>query len=122
MMGGSVMTEKQSIDASSSIRSEFSDIGQKAVNSMMDMQKGFLESLAEMNQYWVSRTKSEAELASTFLANLTAARSIPDTSTACQEFASRQLEIFMEDGRRLLAASQKMMPHGSRNGSAGGSR
>ena len=88
---------------------------------MMDIQKGVLESVAEMNQHWVSRAKSEAELASEFLAKLTAARSIPDTATACQECASRQMEIFAEDGRWFLAATQKMLPHILQNGPAGGS-
>jgi hypothetical protein len=45
---------------------------------------------------------------------LTAARSISDAVSVCQECATRQFEMFMEHSRRLLIDSQKFVETGTR--------
>jgi len=74
--------------------------------------------------------QSQAELASEFASKLTAARSIPDAMTACQDWTSRRFEMMAEDGQHLLADTQKFMEAGahlfangwlSKGGGGGGS-
>ena len=76
----------------------------------MEMQKGFLDTLQEVNRQWVSGVNAEAALASDLFDKLAAAKSIPDAVIVYQGCASRQLEIFAENGRQLMTASEKMMP------------
>jgi hypothetical protein len=68
-----------------------------------------LEEIREANQNWLDRIQSEAALASEFTSKLTASHSIADTTTACQEWAKRRMELFTEDGQRLMTNSQKFM-------------
>ena len=84
------------------------------VPALTTMQKEFFDTFESMNREWVSRIQSEAKLASDFVSKLTAARSIPDAASAYQECATRHLEMFTEDSRRLLADSQKLIETGTR--------
>ena len=81
---------------------------------MAAMQKQLFDTFEEINRGWFSRMESEAKLAADFVGKLTAAKSIPDAASACQECATRQLEMFTEDGRRFLVDSQKLMETGAR--------
>jgi hypothetical protein len=51
---------------------------------------------------------------SDFVGKLSTARLIPDATSACQECAARQFEMFAEDGRRLWTDSQKLIETGMR--------
>jgi hypothetical protein len=84
------------------------------VPAMVAMQKELFDMFTGMNRTWLSRMESEAKLASDLVEKLTAARSVPDAVSACQECATRQFEMFTEDGRRLLADSQKFIETGTR--------
>ena len=67
------------------------------------------DSLQEANRQWLDRLQAEANLASEFVSRLTAARSIPDAMTACQECGSRRLEMMVEDTKHLLDNTGKFM-------------
>jgi Phasin protein len=90
---------------------EFAGMAQKSVDTMMDIQKGFLDALQELNQQWISGVNAEAALASEFLTKLTTAKSIPDAAVACQGCMSRQMEIMAENSRQFMAAGERLMPH-----------
>jgi uncharacterized protein with PIN domain len=101
---------------------EFAEIGQKRVEAMMNLQQELFGRFAEFTQAWFARAKSEADLASEFVTKLTAARSVPETATACQECMDKRMEMLAEDSRRLFNDSQKFLHMGTRllmNGSAG---
>jgi len=98
---------------------EFSEMGQKTIEAMMGVQKGFLDALQELNQQWVSGVNAETALASEFLTKLAAAKSIPDAAIACQGCANRQMEILAENSRQFMAAGEKIMPHLFGNGRKG---
>ena len=88
--------------------------GQKQIDELVKMQTELFDGLQETNQQWGDRAKSEADLASEFAAKLSAARSIPEAMTACEEWSSRRFEMMVEDGKHLLADSQKFMETGAR--------
>jgi hypothetical protein len=93
---------------------ELAAMGMKRVEDFVHVQTELFNKLQETNQQWLERVQSEANLASEFASKLTAARSMPDTMTACQEWTSRRFEMMAEDGKHLLADTQKFMETGAR--------
>jgi uncharacterized protein with von Willebrand factor type A (vWA) domain len=86
-----------------------SAMGKKRFEELAKIQSDLLEEVREANQNWLDRMQSEATLASEFSSKLTASHSIADTTAACQEWAQRRMELFTEDGQRLMTNSQKFM-------------
>ena len=112
-----VKAEKSS--SSSLIPTEFAAMGTKRLKDFAATQKELLEELQEVNRIWFDRMQSEASLASEFATKLTAARSIPETATIYQDWASRRMAMAAEDTKRLLADSQKFIETGARLLSSG---
>jgi hypothetical protein len=103
----------------------FGEMGRERVEEFANIQRELLGKLQEANRHWFDRAQEEANLASDFAAKLTAARSLPEAMSACQEWTSRRFEMMAEDGKHLLADSQKLMEAGARllsNGSQLGGR
>ena len=96
------------------IPAEFAEIGKKRIETMMKIQKELFDRFEEFSQAWFTRAKSEASLVSEFVTKLTAARSAPETATACQECMDKRMEMLAEDGRRLFDDSQKFFHLGTR--------
>jgi hypothetical protein len=92
----------------------FGEMGKKQFEAALEMQKELLGAFEEINRAWVARAQSEVTLASEFVGKLATVRSIPDAATACQECMSRQMEMFAEDSRRMLADGEKLMRAGAR--------
>jgi Phasin protein len=108
---------------------EIAAMAKKRFEDFTEIQSDLLEEIREANQSWLERMQSEANLASEFSSKLTASHSIADTTTACQEWANRRMELFTEDGQRLMTNSQKFMEKAAQflsngwlsNGRTGGS-
>jgi Phasin protein len=84
-------------------------MGKKRFEELAKIQSDLLEEIREANQNWLDRMQSEVTLASEFSSKLTASHSMADTTTACQEWAKRRMELFTEDGQRLMTNSQKFI-------------
>jgi hypothetical protein len=91
---------------------EFAAIGKQRLDALVAMQKELMETLQEVNRNWFDRLQSETTLASEFAAKLSAARSIPETATVCQEWASRRMEMAADDAKHFLADTQKLAETG----------
>jgi hypothetical protein len=78
-----------------------------------------IETFGEISREWAERMKTEADLVSELMQKLTAARSFPETTTACGEWMSRRMELLAEDNSRLLADTQKFWKAGTRLMSSG---
>ena len=100
-------TEKSSLP--NLMPTEFAELGKKRIEEFVNTQKELVEKFQEMNRQWFDRAQAEANLASELASKLTAARSIPDAMAAYQEWASRRFEMMAEDGKHLLADTQKFM-------------
>jgi hypothetical protein len=104
-------------------------MGKKHFEEFAKIQSDLLEEIREANQNWLNRIQSEAILASEFSSKLTASHSIADSTAACQEWAKRRMELFTEDGQRVMTNSQKFMEKATQflsngwlsNGRTGGS-
>jgi hypothetical protein len=100
---------------------EFVEMGKQRVEALMEMQQELFNVFQEINQAWFDRVRSAATINSELIAKLTAARSMPETAEAYQQCVGKRMEMLVEDGRRLLADSQKIVSLGSKfltNGSA----
>ncbi len=96
------------------IPDEFTEMGKKRIEEFVKMQAELLDKLQEANREWFDGAKSEADLASEFTSKLTAALSLPEAMAVCQEWTSRRFEMMAEDGKHLLADSQKFIETGTR--------
>lgn len=108
--------------ASPSIVADLGEMTKKRVEATAAAQAELFKELQEISQYWTARAKSETDLASELVSKLTGARSIPETATAYQEWASRRMQMALEDGQHLIADSFKLMETAARpfsNGAAG---
>jgi hypothetical protein len=95
------------------VPTEFGELGKKQIEAFSNAPSELLNNLQQINKHWVGRMQSEANIASELVSNLTAARSIPDAMTACQEWTSRRLEMMVEDGQHVLADTQKLIESGT---------
>lgn len=96
------------------ISPEFTAMGKKRLEELVAMQAELLGALQEMNRNWFDRMQWEATLVSEFASKLTEARSIPETTTACQEWATKRTEMAAEDVKHILANGQKLAESGAR--------
>lgn len=93
---------------------QFAEMGKKRIEDFVNAQTELVDKFQESNKQWFARLQSEANLASDLASKLTAARSIPDAMTACQEWSSRHVEMMAEDGKHLFSDMQKFVETGSR--------
>jgi hypothetical protein len=94
--------------------SDLGALGKKQIDELLNLQTEFLGKLHEANRRWFDRARLEANLASEFASNLTAARSVPDAVSACQGWSRRQFEIVAEDGKQFIDDAQKLAATGAR--------
>ena len=78
------------------------------------VQRTFLDELQESNKRWLDRMQHETAVASEFASKFAAARSIPGAMAMYQEWTIRWFEMMAEDGRHLLADTQRFMETGTR--------
>ena len=103
-------TQRSEKSSSSNLMpTEFVEMGKKGVEEYASIQREVLEKLQETNRHWFDRAEAEANLASEFATKLTAAHSIPEAMSACQEWTCRRFEMMAEDGKHLFADTQKFM-------------
>ncbi len=100
---------------------EFAAMGKERLQQFTALQSELFTMLQELNQHWLDRMQSEAALASEFATKLSAAHSIPETATVCQEWAAKRMEMAAEDAKRLIADGQKFAETGARLLSSGSS-
>ena len=88
--------------------------GTKRFEDFVKAQSELLKTVQETNQKWFDRAQSEANLTSELVSKLTAARSMPEAMTACQEWTTRRIELMEKDGRALFGDAQKFMETATR--------
>jgi phage terminase large subunit-like protein len=55
---------------------------------------------------WIDCANQEAKLTSTLAQKVTTAKSVPETTAACQEWVSQQIELFSSQARKTIDATQ----------------
>jgi hypothetical protein len=93
---------------------ELAETGKKRMEEFVRAQSEFLEKLQQANRQWLDRIQTETAFVSEFSSKLSAARSLPEAMTACQDYTRRWFEMLAEDGEHLLADSKALMETGAR--------
>jgi hypothetical protein len=89
-------------------------LGKMRLQAFFDAQSKLVDTLPALSREWMSCAQAERELSSELLAKLTAARSLPDSARAYQEWLSRRIDMFADETRMLLADTQKLVDVGAR--------
>jgi hypothetical protein len=98
------------------------EIFEKGVQAVTNMQKELLSTIEQANRDWMARMETERNLAADLTSKLTAARSAPEAAAAYQEWMGRRVQLLGEDSRKFVADCQKFMDATMRtfgNGRAG---
>jgi hypothetical protein len=77
-------------------------ISQMPIDAGMALQKELLDAYEKAGRIWLARVKSEVELWSELAAKLTTVRSVPEALEAYNKSVSQEMQMFAEDGQRLL--------------------
>jgi hypothetical protein len=84
------------------------------VESVFATQRELLDSLQQMNDHWLARAKSEAELATSLAGKLASARSLPDVTGAYRDWLAHRVEKYVEDSNQVLLDVQRFIATGAR--------
>lgn len=95
------------------------DQAHEQAKSVFAAQKELLDALERINEYWLSRAKSEAEFATAIANKPVAARSMPDVTSLCQDWLAQRMQRCVEDGNHVFADVPKLLRTGSRQAQSG---
>ena len=108
-------TEKTATpNAAAQVLSEYGAVGKKTIEELGQLQSELFEIIKQSNQHWLDRTQTEAALASDLATKLTAARTIPDSTAACQEWAGRRIALATKDAEYVAAESRRLFETAAR--------
>ena len=81
-------------------------IGKKQFEAMAAVQKEFLDALNKANRAWVDCFNEEATLTSSFTKKVATAGSFPEAAAVYQEWASKQMELFSRQAKKIFDETQ----------------
>ena len=113
--GGHVVAQSKGRDAIS--LSDFNAGGflvfeTKRVEAVKEVQTQLLDTFEQFNLQQLARGKQEMAFASEFAGEITSARSVPDVMNAYQNWISKLMALYMEDGQRVLNTTKKLLSIG----------
>jgi len=113
--GGHVVVQTKGRDAIS--LSDFNAGGflvfeTKRVEAVKEVQTQLLDTFEQFNRQQLARGKQEMEFASDFAGEISSARSVPDVMNAYQNWISKRMALYMEDGQRVLNTTKKLLSIG----------
>ena len=94
---------------------QFGDIGKRSIHAGLRMQTEMLDALQVISRDWMTCATSETELVFKLPNRLAGARTLPEAIAAYQQWLNEWMTMCNEDGRRLVADSQKFMTSGVRS-------
>ena len=84
----------------------------KRVEAVKEVQTQLLDTFEQFNLQQLARGKQEMAFASEFAGEITSARSLPDVMNAYQNWISKLMALYMEDGQRVLNTTKKLLSIG----------
>jgi hypothetical protein len=81
----------------------------KRVEAVKEVQTQLLDTFEQFNRQQLARGKQEMEFASEFAGKITSARSLPDVINAYQNWISKRMALYMEDGQKLFEDSRGVL-------------
>lgn len=96
------------------IPKELLAIGEKQMEAATELQKQMQAICEEASRYAADRVKTETDLAQALAEKLTAAKSPPEAAQAYQDWLTRRMHLFAEDGQRVASDTQKLLTMSAR--------
>jgi hypothetical protein len=90
------------------------DLGKMRLQALFDAQSKLVDTLPALSRDWMSCAQAERELSSELMAKLSAARTLPESARAYQEWLSRRIDMFADETRMLFDDTQKLVDVGAR--------
>jgi hypothetical protein len=87
---------------------DITQIAKQNFDTLAAIQKEVLDALAKANQEWMDCAKQEAKLTSTLAQKVTTAKSIPEATAACQEWASQQIDLISGQAKKAFDETQNL--------------
>jgi DNA repair ATPase RecN len=84
----------------------------KGVETVKEVQEQLLDTFEQFSRQQAARAKQEMELVSEFAGKITSARSVPDVMNAYQNWISKRMALYVEDGQRALNTTMKLLSFG----------
>jgi len=110
----------EQVKAVSTAGATLAGFGTQSIKAALRRQTEMLDVLHDIGRDWFARVTSEAELALKLPNKLSAAHTVPDALSAYNEWLNEWMTMCNEDGRRLIADSQRIMDTGANCFTAGG--
>lgn len=90
--------------------------------SVFAAQKELLDAVAQINEHWLERAKSEAEFNTAMANKLASARSMPDMTSVYQDWFAQRMQRCVEDSKHVFDDVQTLIRTGTRLTQNGKSR
>jgi hypothetical protein len=88
-------------------------LGRKQLEAIFEAQSKLVGTLPALSREWMSCAQAERELTSDLIAKLTAARTLPESARAYQEWLNRRMDMFADETRMVWADTQKLVDVGA---------
>jgi hypothetical protein len=89
-------------------------LGKKRLEAIFEAQSKLVDTFPALSREWMSFAEAERDLSADLLAKLTAARSIPESAKAYQEWLGRRMDMLADEARTMLDDAQKLVNVGAR--------
>jgi len=99
----------EQVRAIDSAGAAFTEFGTQGIKTALRRQTEMFDVLQDISRDWFARATAEAEHAIKLPNKLSAAHTVPDAVSVYNEWLSEWMNLCSEDGRRLIANSQRLM-------------
>lgn len=86
----------------------FLNVGQERAEAAVKLQKELLEAYEQASRAWLARVQSEVQLWSELATKLITTASVPEAVEAYSKCVSQQMQMTVEDGKRVLEDCQQI--------------
>jgi hypothetical protein len=93
---------------------EFNKLGMQQADALKAMQNEFSALFEETKRAYADRIETEQKLTAELISNLSQAKTISDGAKLYQDWVAKHLQLWTEDGRRMMSDSQKFFAAASR--------
>jgi hypothetical protein len=93
---------------------ELNKLGMQQADAFKAMQTEFTTLFEEAKRAYTDRIETEQKLTAELIANLSQAKTVADGAKLYQDWMAKHLQLWAEDGRKMVADAQKFYAASSR--------
>jgi hypothetical protein len=101
-------------DGDSVAREQSARSGRQAVDFAFELQKAYLDEMAQASDEALERLRSEIEIGAEFIARMACAHSVHEIATAFSDCGGHRADILRRDSERMLRHGQRICERASK--------